>query len=105
MPLPHIPGADGAGKIAALGEGVELWQVGDPVVINANLGCGKCDFCLSRWNENKLPICVEACPTRAFDAGDMDDLKARYGDITEAEGFAFSKRVTPSVVFTPKKEK
>jgi len=44
---PHIPGADGAGTIAALGEGVEGWNIGDPVVINANLGCGKCGFCLA----------------------------------------------------------
>jgi NADPH:quinone reductase-like Zn-dependent oxidoreductase len=47
LPLPHIPGADGAGEIAQLGEGVTGWQVGDRVVINANLGCGKCEFCLA----------------------------------------------------------
>ena len=47
LALPHILGADGAGEIAALGEGVEGWQVGDRVVINANLGCGSCDFCLA----------------------------------------------------------
>ena len=64
----------------------------------------KCDFCMSRWNEGKLPICVEACPTRAFDAGDLNDLKTRYGEITEAEGFTFNKRVKPSVVFAPKKK-
>jgi len=45
--LPHILGADGAGEIAALGEGVDGWKVGDRVVINANLGCGVCDFCLA----------------------------------------------------------
>jgi NADPH:quinone reductase-like Zn-dependent oxidoreductase len=45
LEYPHIPGAEGAGQIAALGEGVTRWQVGDRVVINANLGCGQCDFC------------------------------------------------------------
>jgi NADPH:quinone reductase-like Zn-dependent oxidoreductase len=45
--LPHILGADGAGDIAALGEGVDGWHIGDRVVINANLGCGDCDFCLA----------------------------------------------------------
>lgn len=48
---PHIPGADGAGEIAALGEDVSGWQVGDPVAINANLGCGTCDQC-QRGNDN-----------------------------------------------------
>ena len=47
LKYPHIPGADGAGTIAALGEGVSQWQVGDRVVINANLGCGNCEFCLA----------------------------------------------------------
>jgi NADPH:quinone reductase-like Zn-dependent oxidoreductase len=47
LTLPHIPGADGAGEIVALGEEVSGLQVGDAVVINANLGCGECDFCLA----------------------------------------------------------
>jgi len=47
LALPHIPGADGAGEIVALGEGVSGWQVGDCVVANANLGCGTCDYCLA----------------------------------------------------------
>lgn len=47
LELPHIDGADGAGEIAALGEGVSGFKVGDYVVINANLGCGECEFCMS----------------------------------------------------------
>lgn len=47
LALPHIPGADGAGEIIALGEGISDWQVGDRVVANANLGCGTCDYCLA----------------------------------------------------------
>ncbi len=45
LQYPHIPGADGAGEIAALGEGVTGLEVGMPVVINANIGCGVCEFC------------------------------------------------------------
>ncbi|WKZ38024.1 MAG: zinc-binding dehydrogenase [Anaerolineales bacterium] len=48
LELPHINGADGAGEISALGEGVSGLQVGDPVVINANLGCGQCEFCVNK---------------------------------------------------------
>jgi NADPH:quinone reductase-like Zn-dependent oxidoreductase len=50
LELPHINGADGAGEIVTFGGGAretgEL-ETGDPVVINANLGCGKCEFCLA----------------------------------------------------------
>jgi len=47
LTYPHILGADGAGEVAALGEGVTEWQIGDRVVINPNVGCGKCEFCLA----------------------------------------------------------
>lgn len=47
LEYPHIPGADGAGEIAALGEGVSQWTVGQRVVINSNLGCQECDYCRS----------------------------------------------------------
>ena len=47
LAYPHIPGADGAGEIAALGAGVTRLKVGDRVVINANLSCGECSYCLS----------------------------------------------------------
>lgn len=45
LAYPHIPGGDGAGVVGALGAGVTEWTVGDRVVINANLGCGKCEAC------------------------------------------------------------
>ena len=52
LELPHINGADGAGEIVALDSPLPLGEgsgarVGDHVVINANLGCGKCEFCLA----------------------------------------------------------
>jgi anaerobic dimethyl sulfoxide reductase subunit B (iron-sulfur subunit) len=62
----------------------------------------KCDLCLERWAQNKMPICVAACPTRALDAGPIDELRAKYGDIREAEGFVYSKNFNPSVTFKPK---
>jgi len=46
LEMPHIPGADGAGELAALGEGVTDRQVGERVVLNSNLGCGRCPACL-----------------------------------------------------------
>jgi anaerobic dimethyl sulfoxide reductase subunit B (iron-sulfur subunit) len=65
----------------------------------------KCTFCLDRWGEQKLPVCVEACPTRALDAGPLDQLEAKYGDTNEAEGFSYSGRTQPAIVFKPKREK
>jgi len=47
LELPHINGADGSGEVSEVGEGVGEFKPGDRVVINANLGCGKCELCLS----------------------------------------------------------
>lgn len=47
LALPHIPGADGAGEVAAVGEGAQDIEVGQRVVINANLSCGHCPACLA----------------------------------------------------------
>src|SRR5688572_33346373 len=63
LELPHINGADGAGEIISLsgatnalrgaqskrgGRKLETrgLETGDHVVINANIGCGECEFCL-----------------------------------------------------------
>lgn len=61
----------------------------------------KCDFCLDRLEENKPPICVAACPLRALDAGTIEELKKKCGDIEEAEGFVYSVETKPSVICTP----
>lgn len=55
LEYPHISGADGAGEIAALGEGVTGWSVGDRVVINPSLHCGYCEFCLAGQDN----LCVQ----------------------------------------------
>ena len=53
LELPHINGADGAGDIVAIGDGTPApyMKIGDRIVVNANLGCGNCEFCLD-GNDN-----------------------------------------------------
>ncbi len=47
LDYPHICGADGAGEITAVGAGVDTARIGERVVINSNLSCGKCAYCLA----------------------------------------------------------
>jgi NADPH:quinone reductase-like Zn-dependent oxidoreductase len=47
LEYPHVSGADGAGEVSALGEGVTDFNVGQRVVINANISCGTCAYCLA----------------------------------------------------------
>jgi len=50
LAYPHIPGADGAGVVAAVGKDVKGWSAGDRVVINANIGCWECEYCLAGFD-------------------------------------------------------
>ena len=47
LDYPHIPGADGAGIVTAVGEGVTMVSEGDRVVLNGTISCGTCEFCLA----------------------------------------------------------
>jgi anaerobic dimethyl sulfoxide reductase subunit B (iron-sulfur subunit) len=58
-----------------------------------------CDLCSDRIADGRKPICVEACPARALDAGPLDKLKAKYGSIRETEGFVFVEDNKPSILF------
>jgi len=62
----------------------------------------KCNFCIDRWMEGKKPICVEACPMRALDAGPLEELKAKYGTSQEGAGFTYFLEVKPSIIIKPK---
>lgn len=45
LELPHVLGADGAGEILELGDGVGGLRPGAAVVVNPALHCGTCEFC------------------------------------------------------------
>ena len=62
----------------------------------------KCDLCLEELVENRKPVCVRACTMRALDAGPIEELRAKYGDVTEAPGFTYSAKSKPAIVFKPK---
>jgi len=46
VPLPHIPGSDIAGEVAAVGELCARVKVGERVVISPGRSCGQCARCL-----------------------------------------------------------
>ena len=62
----------------------------------------KCDLCLERLLQGLKTICVAACPMRALDAGPMEELIRRYGGGREVEGFSYSSKLEPSIVFKRK---
>lgn len=55
LPMPHIPGSDVAGEIAAVGKEVTGWEPGARVAVNPGFSCGECEWCV--MGEDSL--CVE----------------------------------------------
>ena len=53
--LPHVPGIEGVGEVAALGEGASGVKMGDRVAINFFQSCGACRMCLNGLDG----ICLE----------------------------------------------
>lgn len=47
IPLPHVPGHELAGTVAAVGREVSGWAVGDRVTVPFVCACGRCAACLA----------------------------------------------------------
>jgi anaerobic dimethyl sulfoxide reductase subunit B (iron-sulfur subunit) len=62
----------------------------------------KCNYCLDRFTQGKLPNCIEACPVRALDAGPLEELEKTYGTNRSAQGFTYSEKTRPAVIIKPK---
>lgn len=54
MKFPHVLGSDAAGIVAELGSDVEGLKVGDEVILNPGLSCGKCEYCF-RGEQSECP--------------------------------------------------
>ena len=60
----------------------------------------KCDTCLDLRTAGMKPNCVAACPMRALDFGDLDDLRAQYGDdlVSDLPFLPSSEETHPNVL-------
>jgi anaerobic dimethyl sulfoxide reductase subunit B len=63
----------------------------------------KCDFCEDLLALGQKPACVDACPYRAMDFGDLDELKAKYGTLDNPAPLPEGTYTFPSMVFGPNK--
>jgi len=61
----------------------------------------KCDMCIDRLQAGLKPVCVEACPQRAFDFDTLANLQKKYGTTADLPSLPSSSTTSPSVVFKP----
>jgi anaerobic dimethyl sulfoxide reductase subunit B (iron-sulfur subunit) len=63
----------------------------------------KCDFCHDLLDAGGSPACVDACVMRALEFGELDELRAKYGDLAEVEPLPGAETTEPSLVIKPHK--
>ena len=61
----------------------------------------KCDFCMDLIDQGEKPYCVAACAMRCLDYGDIDELRATYGDVASIAPITDDLSTGPCVVFSP----
>ncbi len=67
---------------------------GVPKVFGEPLRAGKCNACAERREKGLEPACVEACHMRCLEFGDVDELKAKHGDLGLALPFMPEQTIT-----------
>jgi anaerobic dimethyl sulfoxide reductase subunit B len=61
----------------------------------------KCTFCEDLLAKGENPACVDACPMRAIEYGELGELRAKYGTLDAVEPLPIASVTSPSVVITP----
>ncbi len=64
----------------------------------------KCNFCQDYLAEGKDPACVAACPSRVLKFGEIEDLRAQYGDEAGIEPLPDPSLTKPNLVITPHRQ-
>jgi anaerobic dimethyl sulfoxide reductase subunit B (iron-sulfur subunit) len=62
---------------------------------------GKCDLCVDYIDQGKNPSCVDACPMRALDFGNYDELLQKYGEPSHIHPMPDPSITDPSIVIRP----
>lgn len=73
---------------------------GAPVFDQVKGVMSKCTFCEDLLAQGEDPACVDACVMRALDFGELDDLRAKYGDSDAIEPLPTADITKPSIVIT-----
>lgn len=84
---------------------VNICPYGQPKFIEEKGIVGKCDSCYAIRHAGGNPVCVDACPLRALEFGDLDELRAKHEgeELTNALPILPDPELTnPSLLIHPK---
>lgn len=61
----------------------------------------KCDACRDSLKEGKNPICVDACPQRAIEFGEISELRKLHGNLCAVAPLPEAKQTSPNLAIKP----
>ena len=61
----------------------------------------KCDGCVARTSKGGQPVCVESCPERALEFGDIEELRRKHGTLAAIAPLPSEEETHPSIVIKP----
>jgi anaerobic dimethyl sulfoxide reductase subunit B (iron-sulfur subunit) len=64
----------------------------------------KCDFCMDLQKKGEEPVCVSTCPMRAIEFGPVEELRKKYGSVSQIKGMPSNAITHPNIVITPHKD-
>jgi Zn-dependent alcohol dehydrogenase len=97
MPVPFVMGHEGAGVVAAIGEGVSNVAVGDRVVLNWAIPCGYCANCVAGIRH----LCLNGSPIAGGMRGHADFARTTYKGNGIYRSFNLGTMSTKTVVRAP----
>lgn len=83
---------------------VNVCPYGAPQLLEESNQIIKCDSCKPLRDAGMNPVCVDACTMRALDFGDMDELRAKYGDglVNELPALGSASVTMPNILVKPR---
>ncbi len=64
----------------------------------------KCNLCEDLIAQGQNPACVDACPLRALEFGDIAELRSKHGNIAAVEPLPVETITQPHLVITPNRQ-
>ncbi|WP_080844124.1 DMSO/selenate family reductase complex B subunit [Cytobacillus gottheilii] len=71
---------------------------------NAELGkMTKCNLCIDLLEKGERPACEAACIYRAIEVGPIEELRKKYGEVSELKDLPKASMTNPNIVISPHK--
>jgi anaerobic dimethyl sulfoxide reductase subunit B len=83
---------------------VSACPYGGPQYNKKTFKTNKCNFCIDLQERGEDPVCVATCPMGAIEYGPIDELRKKYGDISQIKGMPKANITSPNLVITPHKD-